>query len=73
MRCADVSKSKHDGTAPKGLVAHSFAEESVTEGSGGERDSMVAIDAIGVSNPKSMADLRIESSSELARVNPRVV
>jgi hypothetical protein len=47
---------------------HSFAEESVTESSGGERDGMVAIDAIGDvmshCNRKSMADLRIERSSE---------
>jgi hypothetical protein len=28
------------------VVAHSFSEESVTEGSGGERDANVAIDAI---------------------------
>jgi hypothetical protein len=56
------------------VVAHSFAEESVTEGSGGERDANVAIDPIGdvishvkESNRKPKADLRIESSSERSR------
>jgi hypothetical protein len=64
-------KVKKGGTAPKYVVAHSFAEESVTESSSGERDAMVAIDGIGdvmayirMSNRKSWADLRIESSSE---------
>jgi hypothetical protein len=50
-------------------VVHSVAEESVTEGSDGERDAGVAIDAIAdvishviMSNRKSMADVPIERS-----------
>jgi hypothetical protein len=38
-------KRKKGGTAPKNVVAHSFAEESVTESSGGEKEAMVSMDA----------------------------